>query len=80
MKTLKNVIIYTKDYCPYCVRVKNYLTSKKIDFTQVRVDDDPKTYEELKAKTNHFTVPQVFVSGVFIGGASEFFSWIDDQS
>jgi hypothetical protein len=32
--------------------VKEYLTSEKVDFKQIRVDDDPKTYDELKKKTN----------------------------
>ena len=77
MKELKNVVIYTKEYCPYCVRVKNYLTSNKVDFKQVHLDDDPKAYEDLKEKTGHQTVPQVFVDGQFIGGATDFFSWID---
>ena len=76
MRTFKEVVIYTKDYCPYCVRVKNYLNSQKIDFKQIRVDEDPKLYEELKSRTNHLTVPQIFVDGKFIGGANEFFSWI----
>ena len=49
MKALKNVVIYTKDHCPFCARVKNYLTAEKVDFKQIRVDDDPKTYLELKA-------------------------------
>ena len=48
MKALKNVVIYTKDHCPFCARVKNYLTAEKVDFKQIRVDDDPKTYLELK--------------------------------
>ncbi len=77
MRTLENVVIYTKDHCPFCTRVKNYLTSEKVDFKQVRLDEDPKAYEELKQKTNHLTVPQVFVNGKFIGGATDFFAWID---
>ncbi len=52
MKELKNVVIYTKDHCPFSKRVKEYLTSEKVDFKQIRVDDDPKTYDELKKKTN----------------------------
>ena len=44
MKALKNVIIYTKDYCPFCARVKNFLTSNKVEFKQIRVDEDPKGY------------------------------------
>ena len=47
MKALKNVVIYTKDHCPFCARVKNYLTAEKVDFKQIRVVDDPKTYLEL---------------------------------
>ena len=76
MKALKNVIIYTKDYCPFCPRVKNSLTSNKVEFKQIRVDEDPKGYMELKEKTNHQTVPQIFVDGQFIGGAKEFFEWM----
>lgn len=77
VKELKNVVIYTKDHCPFCVRVKNYLTSQKVDFKQIRVDEDPKTYLELQEKTKLRTVPQVFVDGKFIGSATDFFAWID---
>lgn len=77
MKELKNVVIYTKDHCPFCARVKNYLTSEKVEFKQIRVDDDQKTFEELKKKTNLQTVPQVFVDGKLIGSATDFFAWID---
>ena len=57
--------------------MKEYLTSEKVDFKQIRVDDDPKTYDELKERTNLQTVPQVFVDGEFIGSATDFFAWID---
>ncbi len=77
MKELKNVVIYTKDHCPFSTRVKNYLISEKVDFKQIRVDDDEKTYTELKEKTKLQTVPQVFVDGKFIGSATDFFAWID---
>ena len=35
MKELKNVVIYTKDHCPFSKRVKEYLTSEKVDFKQI---------------------------------------------
>ena len=50
MKALKNVIIYTKDHCPFCARVKSFLTSNKVEFKQIRVDEDPKGYMELRKK------------------------------
>ena len=49
---------------------------KGVEFKQIRVDEDPKGYMELKEKTNHQTVPQIFVDGQFIGGAKEFFEWM----
>ncbi len=49
---------------------------KKVHFKQIRVDDDPKTYLELKERTN-LQLRQVFVDGEFTGSATDFFSWID---
>ncbi len=77
MKALKNVVIYTEDHCPFCLLVTNYLTSEKVDFKQIRLDEDPKAYFDLKEKTNLQTVPQIFVDGKFIGGTAAFFSWIN---
>ena len=31
MKELKNVVIYTKDHCPFSKRVKEYLTSEIVE-------------------------------------------------
>ncbi len=77
MKELKNVVIYTKDHCPFSKRVLGYLNSTGAEFTRIRVDDSPELYEELKKKTNHQTVPQIFVNEEFIGGAKELFEWIE---
>ncbi len=77
MKELKNVIIYTKDNCPFCKRTISYLNSIGAEYKRIRVEESPELYEELKKKTNHQTVPQIFVNEKFIGGAKEFFEWIE---
>lgn len=76
MKNLKGLKIYTKDHCPFCVYLKNYLTKNDYEFENISVDDDQKLYENLKAKTNHNTVPQVFIGDKFIGGSEEILQYL----
>ncbi|MFZ5628005.1 MAG: glutaredoxin [Spirochaetota bacterium] len=65
------VTIYSKDYCPYCVRAKEFFAKKQINFHEIDVEKDPAAYEELKRKTNHMTVPQIFIGDKFIGGYTD---------
>lgn len=67
----EKVIIYSKDYCPYCDRAKEYFSNRGIPFEEIDVTRDPKIYEELKARTRHMTVPQIFIGGQFIGGYTD---------
>ncbi len=63
------VIIYSKDYCPYCVAAKNLCTQKGVGFTEIDVGKDALEYEEmLKRASPRRTVPQIFVDGQGIGG------------
>ena len=41
MKELKNVVIYTKDHCPFSKKKKKKLTNEKVNFKQINIDDDP---------------------------------------
>lgn len=69
-----NVILYTKPSCPYCVRAKQLLEQKGIAFTDINVATDPKVYAELKQRTNHHTVPQIFINDQFIGGCDQLYA------
>lgn len=63
------VIIYSKPTCPYCIRAKQLLQRKNVEFTDIDVSRDEALYTELKARTNHRTVPQIFIGDQFIGGS-----------
>lgn len=76
MRNLKGIKIYTKDYCPFCVYLKGYLTKNGYEFENISVDNNEKLYKELKAKTDHHTVPQVFVGDKFIGGSEDFLAYL----
>jgi glutaredoxin 3 len=68
---MSNVIIYSADWCPYCVRAKNLLTEKQIAFKEINVDKEPGLRETMAKKTGHKTIPMIFVKDEFIGGFSE---------
>lgn len=64
-----DVIVYSKDYCPYCVAAKNLLTQKGVGYTEIDVQNDQKAFEEMLVKVApRRTVPQIFIGGTGIGG------------
>ena len=65
------VIVYSKDYCPYCDRAKALLKSKGVAFEAIELQDHPGEFEKLKARTGLMTVPQIFIGEKLIGGFSD---------
>lgn len=68
---MANIIIYTTDYCPYCVTAKNLLTQKGATYTEIRVDQDPIKKEEMITRSGRRTVPQIFINEQHIGGCDD---------
>lgn len=71
---MKNVQIYTLDKCPYCFNAKRLLTSKGIDFKEIRLntlEDD--LLKEISKKSGVTTVPQIYVDGKFVGGCDDLY-------
>lgn len=68
---MKTVKVYTKTYCPYCVRAKNLLNQKKIPFEEINIENDPDLTQKLFAQTGFKTVPQIFIGDLCIGGSDD---------
>ncbi len=65
---MKNVIVYSADWCPFCTRAKALLNSREIPFEEINVDRVPGFREKLVEMTGRMTVPQIMVDGEPIGG------------
>ena len=65
------VTVYTSDWCPYCRRAKELLTGKKVAFNEINVDDEPQLREEMIARSNRRTVPQIFIGDRHVGGCDD---------
>lgn len=76
---MNNIVIYTKDYCPYCAMAKELLKQKQQTFTEVRIDVHPERRAEMISKSNgRTTVPQIFINGQHIGGCDDLHA-LEDQ-
>jgi len=65
---MAKVVIYSKNYCPYCDRAKNLLNSKGIPFEERNIEGKPEEFKALMEKTGMRTVPQIFINDELIGG------------
>lgn len=71
----KNIVLYSKDYCPYCKRAKALLTQKGICFTYIEIGNNPKLTDEMIERAGgRRTVPQVFIDNLHVGGADDLFA------
>jgi glutaredoxin 3 len=67
------VTLYVSDWCPYCERAKGLLAQKNVDFSEINVEDDAKLREEMIARSNRRTVPQIFIGDKHVGGCDDLF-------
>ncbi len=76
---MKKVVIYSKDYCPYCDRAKDYFKSKHIPFQEIDVTHDEALFEEMLKKSNgRRTVPEIFIGDHHVGGWDDLNALIQD--
>ncbi len=76
---MKKVVVYSKDYCPYCHRAKDLLSSKKVEFEEIRIDIFTEKKDEMIELSNgEKTVPQIFIDDYHVGGCDELYE-LDKQ-
>jgi glutaredoxin 3 len=69
---MSQVTIYTKPYCPYCVRAVMLLEKKGVAFTEIEAAFDPAKRQEMVQRAGgRATFPQIFVGDRHIGGCDE---------
>ncbi|MGH6717959.1 MAG: glutaredoxin 3 [Alphaproteobacteria bacterium] len=69
---MARIEIYTTPFCPYCARAKALLKRRKLPFEEIDVFMDATRRSEMTRRAKgRYTVPQIFVDGVGIGGSDE---------
>lgn len=72
---MAQVTIYTKAYCPYCVRAKALLDQKGVQFDEIKIDEQPELRPAMIERANgRTTVPQIFIGDTHVGGCDDLFA------
>lgn len=66
---MPTVTLYTTAHCPYCIRARNLLDRKGVEYTDIRIDEKPEMRNEMERLSNGVTsVPQIFIDDFHVGG------------
>jgi glutaredoxin 3 len=60
---MANVTVYSTPTCPWCKKVKEWLTENKVDFKDVNVAEDEKARDEMIEKSGQMGVPVILIEG-----------------
>ncbi len=65
--------MYSTRFCPFCVRARVLLKNKGVGFEDIAVDSDPALRREMMARANSYTVPQIWIGELHVGGCDELY-------
>jgi len=72
---MKNVIIYSSLFCPYCSMAKRLLDTKGVEYEEISVDWETAQREEMMQRANgRHTVPQIFIGERHVGGFDDLYA------
>jgi glutaredoxin 3 len=71
---MNKVQIYTSSYCPYCIRAKQLLDNKGVEYDEVNLDKNPEKRLETMQMLNWRTVPIILIGDELIGGYDQLVS------
>ena len=74
---MANIEIYTQNTCPFCVRAKGLLDQLELPYTEYEVSYDREKQGEMISRSQRYTVPQIFVDDLSIGGSDELFELVE---
>jgi len=68
------VEIYTWSTCPFCLRAKDLLAEKSVEFTEYKIDGDEAARSKMAQRANgRRTLPQIFINGQHVGGCDDLY-------
>lgn len=66
---MPKVVMYSTQVCPYCQMAERLLRQRGVEqIEKVLIDKEPGKREEMMARTNRRTVPQIYIDDFHVGG------------
>ena len=73
-------LIYTKQNCSYCVKAKNLLNIKQVEFTEVEIGKDMLREDFISMFPEQKSVPLIFIDDNRIGGYDDLRKYFDSKA
>ena len=77
---MTEVIIYSKDQCPWCERAKSLLELHNVTYNEIKIGREITREEFLEQFPNTRTVPQIYVGETRVGGYDDLSASIKNGS
>ena len=74
IRAMKDIEIYTTPSCGFCHAAKRLLSTKGATFREISVAGDPALRQEMMTRSGRYTVPQIFIAGVHVGGCDDLYA------
>ncbi len=69
---MADITIYTKPFCPFCIRAVSLLEKKGVAFTEIEAAFDAAKRQEMLARSGgRATFPQIFINDQHVGGSDD---------
>ena len=71
---MSQVVVYSKDWCSYCVQARRLLDQKGVAYDLVDITADRAREDEMVERSGRMTVPQIFIGTTHVGGCEELYA------
>jgi len=71
---MAKIVVYLTNSCFYCVRAKQLLDAKRLEYEEIRVDLDEALLQEMMVQSGRRTVPQIFINDKSVGGFDDLYA------
>jgi len=68
---MAEITVYTTEPCSFCVRVKQLLKQRGVEYQEINLSKDPEGRAQLVERTGMLSFPQVVIGDQVIGGFRE---------
>ena len=65
---MAKIKVYSTPTCPWCVKLKEFLNEKKVEYEDIDVSTNHEAAKEMIEKSGQMGVPQIEINGKIIVG------------
>lgn len=67
----QGIVVFSSEYCPFCIKAKALLKSKDVEYTELVVDRKPDLRAQMTELAGSRSVPQIWIHGQHVGGCDQ---------